>query len=116
VARLNKLLAERELELAKYDELIADAKLRRDAAKETSRGLAAELDVRTREMFALKTHTDSVESRYSATSCSNTVLRADLSATTAQKRVAEEARRVVEEAQQAAEKKLKEVESGLQAS
>jgi hypothetical protein len=36
VASLNKLLAERESELAKYDELVADAELRRNAAEETS--------------------------------------------------------------------------------
>jgi hypothetical protein len=36
VAKLNKLLAERESELAKYDELVADAELRRNAAEETS--------------------------------------------------------------------------------
>jgi chromosome segregation ATPase len=116
MARLNKLLAERELELAKYDESIAEAELRREAVEETSRGLAAELDARSRKMFALKTHTDGVEARYSATSCSNTVLRAYLSAAAAQKRVSEEARRVAEEAQQAAEEKLQEVESSLQAS
>jgi uncharacterized coiled-coil protein SlyX len=34
VARLNKLLAERESELARHDELIADAKLRRNAAED----------------------------------------------------------------------------------
>jgi hypothetical protein len=33
VANLSKLLAKRELELAKYDESIVDAGLRRDAAK-----------------------------------------------------------------------------------
>jgi uncharacterized coiled-coil protein SlyX len=36
VARLNKLLAERESELAKHDELVADAELRRNAVEETS--------------------------------------------------------------------------------
>jgi uncharacterized coiled-coil protein SlyX len=41
VARLNKLLAERESELARHDELVADAELKRNAAKETSRGLSA---------------------------------------------------------------------------
>jgi len=83
---------------------------------QTSRGLATELVVRTREIFALKTHTNSVEARYLATSCSNTVLRADLSAGVAQKRVAKEAWRVAKEAQQAAEEMLQEAESGLQAS
>jgi hypothetical protein len=89
VAKLNKLLAEQELELAKYDESIAEAMLRREVDEETSRGLATELVVRTREIFALKTHTNSVEARYLATSCSNTVLRTDLSAGVAQKRVAQ---------------------------
>jgi hypothetical protein len=114
VARLNKLLAERESELARHDELVADAELRRNAAKETSWGLSAQLDARTREMFALKAHTDNVEARYSATSCSNTTQRADLSATTAQRKVAEQAQRSAEEAEKAAEEKLKEVESGSQ--
>jgi hypothetical protein len=109
VARLNKLLVERELELAKHDGSIAEAELRREVTEETSRELAAELDVRTREMFVLKTHTDSVKARYLATSCSNIVLRANLSAVAAQKRVAEAA-------QQATEEKLQEAESGLQAS
>jgi hypothetical protein len=92
VARLNKLLAERESELARHDELVADAELKRNAAEETSRGLSAQLDARTREMFALKTHTDNVEAKYLATSCSNTTLQADLSATIAQRKVAEQAR------------------------
>jgi hypothetical protein len=65
-------------------------------------------------MFTLKTHTDNVEARYSATSCSNTTLRADMSAVTAQRKVAEQAQRSAEEAQNAAEEKLKEVESGSQ--
>jgi chromosome segregation ATPase len=91
VARINKLLAERESELARHDELVADAELRRNAAEETSRGLSAQLDARTREMFALKTHTDNVEVKYSATSCSNTTLRADLSAATTQRKVVEQA-------------------------
>jgi chromosome segregation ATPase len=115
VARLNKLLAERELELARHDELVADAELRRNAVEETSRGLSAQLDARTCEMFVLKTHTDNVEAKYSATSCSNTTLRADLSPVTAQRKVAEQAQRSAEEAQKAAEEKLKEVESGSQA-
>jgi chromosome segregation ATPase len=114
VARLNKLLVERELELARHDELVADTELRRNAAEETSRGLSAQLDARTREIFALKTHTDNIEAKYSATSCSNTTLRADLSAATAQRKVAEQAQRGAEEAQKAAEEKLKEVESGSQ--
>jgi chromosome segregation ATPase len=114
VARLNKLLAERESELAKYDELVADAELRRNAAEETSQGLSVQLEERTREMFALKSHTDNVEARYSATSCSNTTLRADLSAATAQRKVVEQAQRIAEEAQRAAEEKLKEVQSGSQ--
>jgi chromosome segregation ATPase len=65
-------------------------------------------------MFALKTHTDNVEAKYSATSCSNTTLRADLSAVTGQRKIAEEARRNAEEAQKVAEEKLKEVELGSQ--
>jgi hypothetical protein len=65
-------------------------------------------------MFALKTHTDNVEAKYSATSCSNTTLGADLSAATAQRKVAEQAQRNAEEAQKAVEEKLKEVESGSQ--
>jgi hypothetical protein len=65
-------------------------------------------------MFALKSYTDNVEERYSATSCSNTTLRADLSAATAQRKVVEQAQRTAEEAQRAAEEKLKEVESGSQ--
>lgn len=65
-------------------------------------------------MFALKTHTDNVEEKYSATSCSNTTLRADLSAATAQRRVTEQVQRNAEEAKKAAKEKLKEVESGSQ--
>jgi hypothetical protein len=65
-------------------------------------------------MFALKTHIDNVEAKYSATSCSNTTLRTDLSAAIAQRKVAEQAQRNAEEAQKAAEEKLKEVESGSQ--
>jgi chromosome segregation ATPase len=114
VARLNKLLVERELELARHDELGADAELRRNEAEETSRGLSAQLDARTREMFALKTHTDNVEAKYSAISCSNTTLQANMSAATTQSKVAEQAQRSTEEAQKAAEEKLKEVELGLQ--
>jgi chromosome segregation ATPase len=114
VARLNKLLAERESELAKHDELVAGVELRRNVAEETSRGLSAQLDARTRGMFALKTHTDNVEAKYSATSCSNTTLRADLSAATVQRKIAEQARRNAEEAQKAVKEKLKEVESGSQ--
>jgi hypothetical protein len=52
-------------------------------------------------VFALKIHTNNVKANYLATSCSNTVLRADLSAAAAQRRVTEEARRGAEEAQQA---------------
>jgi len=66
-------------------------------------------------LFALKAHTDNVEARYSATSCSNIVLRADLIAAKAQRRIAEDARRGAEEAQSVVEEKLKEVELGLQA-
>jgi len=66
-------------------------------------------------LFALKAHTDNVEARYSATSCSNTVLQADLSAVKAQKRIAEDARWCAEETHSAAEEKLKKVELGLQA-
>jgi hypothetical protein len=87
MARLNKLIAERESELARHDELVADAELRQNAAEETCRGLSTQLDVRTREMFTLKTHTDNVEAKYSVTSCSNTTLRADLSAVTAQRKI-----------------------------
>jgi len=111
---INKLLAEGESELARHDELVADAELRRNATEETSLGLSAQLDARTREMFPLKTHTDNVEAKYSATSCSNTTLRADLSAVTGQRKIAEEARRNAEEAQKVAEEKLKEVELGSQ--
>jgi len=122
VARLRKLLAERESELASHDPLIADAELRRNVAEDANQGLSAQLDARTRELFALKVHTDTVQARYSATSCSNTVLRADLSAAKAQRRIAEDAQREAEEAQSTAEEKLKaleeklkEVELGLQA-
>jgi chromosome segregation ATPase len=122
VARLSKLLDERESELANHDALIADAELRRNVAEAASQGLSAHLDERTPELFALKAHTDNVEARYSATSCSNTVLRADLSAAKAQRRIAEDARQETEEAQstaeeklKAVEEKLKEVELGLQA-
>jgi hypothetical protein len=90
VARLNKLLTELELELAQCDESITKAELRQNAA---------ELDARTREVFAVKIHGDNVEAKYAATSCSNTVLRADLSTTAAQRRIAKEARRVTEESQ-----------------
>jgi chromosome segregation ATPase len=114
VARLNNPLAERESELARHDELVADIELRRNVAEETSQGLSAQLDARTREMFAPKTHTDNVETKYLATSCSNTTLRADLSAATAQRKIAKLARRNAEEAQKATEEKLKEVELGLQ--
>jgi Skp family chaperone for outer membrane proteins len=79
VARLNKLLTERELELAQCEESVTEAKLRQNAAEETSRGFTAELDARTHEVFALKIHVDNVEAKYVATSCSNTLLRADLS-------------------------------------
>jgi hypothetical protein len=58
VARLNKLFAECESELARHDELVADAELRRNVAEETSRRLSTQLDARTHEMFVLKTHTD----------------------------------------------------------
>jgi hypothetical protein len=61
----------------KCDESIVDAELRRDKAKETNRGLTVELDARARKLFALKTHVDNVEAKYSATSCSNTLLRAE---------------------------------------
>lgn len=122
VDRLSRLLAERESELASYDALIADAELRRDVAEVANHGLSAQLDARTRELFALKAHTDAVEARYSAISCSNTALRADLSAAKAQRRVAEDARREAEEAMgtagdklKAFEEKLKEAELGLQA-
>jgi len=90
VARLNKLLTELELELAQCDESITKAELRQNAA---------ELDARTREVFAVKIHGDNVEAKYAATSCSNNVLRADLSTTAAQRRIAKEARRVTEESQ-----------------
>jgi hypothetical protein len=65
-------------------------------------------------MFALKTHTDNVKAKYSATSCSNTTLRADLSVVTAQRKVVEQAQQSAKEARKAAEEKLKEVESGSQ--
>jgi hypothetical protein len=90
MARLNKLLTELELELAQCDESITKAELRQNAA---------ELDARTREVFAVKIHGENVEAKYAATSCSNTVLRADLSTTAAQRRIAKEARRVTEESQ-----------------
>lgn len=47
MARLSKLLAERESELANHDALIGDAELRRNVVEETSRGLSAQLDART---------------------------------------------------------------------
>jgi hypothetical protein len=103
VARLNKLFAERELELAQCDVSVAEAELRQDASKETSRGLIAELDARTREVFALKIHADNIEAKYAVTSCSNTVLRTNLSAVAKQRRIAEEARRIAKESQRAAE-------------
>jgi len=111
VARLNKILTELELELAQCDESITKAELRQNAVEETSRRLTAELDARTREVFAVKIHGDNVEAKYAATSCSNTVLRADLSTTAAQRRIAKAARRVTEESQRAAEEKSKEAES-----
>jgi len=55
------------------------------------------LDARARKVFTLKIHTDNVEVKYSATLCSNTVLRADLSATAAKTRDTEEAQRGAEE-------------------
>jgi hypothetical protein len=112
VARLSKFLAERESELANHDALIADAELRRNVAEEASQGLSTQLDARTRELFALKVHTDNVEARYLATSCSNIVLQADLTDAKAQRRIAE-ARREAEEAQSTAEEKLKAVEEKL---
>jgi chromosome segregation ATPase len=122
VARLSKLLAERESELASYDALISDAELRRNVAEVANHGLSAQLDAWTCELFALKAHTDAVEARYSATSCSNIALRADLSAAKAQRRIAEDARREAKEAKgtageklKALDEKLKEAELGLQA-
>ncbi len=97
MARLSKLLAERELELAKYDESIIVAELRRDVAEETSRGLTVALDVRARELSELKALFDNVEVKYSATSSSNTLLRAELSIAAEQKRAAEEAQKVAKE-------------------
>jgi chromosome segregation ATPase len=91
VARLSKVLAEREMKLAKYDESIVDAELRRNLAEETSRGLTAELDARVRELSTLKAHVDNVEAKYSATSSINTLMRANLSVAAAQNRIAEEA-------------------------
>jgi chromosome segregation ATPase len=105
VARLGKLLAERELKLAKYDESIVDAELRRDSAKETSRGLTSKLNARALKLFALKAHVDNVEAKYSAKSSSNTLLQADLSVVAEHKRTAEEARQVAKE-------KLKEAKLG----
>jgi len=115
VARLSKLLAERELELAKYDESIIVAELRRDVAEETSRGLTIALDARARELSKFKALFDNVEVKYFATSSSNTLLRAELSIVAKQKRAAKEAWKVAKESQRAAEEKLKEAESGKQA-
>lgn len=115
VARLNKLLTERELKLAQCEESVTEAELRQNAAEETSRGLTAEFDPRTHEVFALKIHADNVAAKYAATSCSNTVLRAKLSTTAAQRRIAKEARQVTEESQRVADEKSKEVESSAQA-
>jgi hypothetical protein len=94
---LSKLLVERELELAKYDKSIVDVELRRDVAEETDRGLIVVLDARARELSEFKALFKNVEVKYSATSSSNTLLRAELSVATEQKRAAEEAQKVAKE-------------------